>query len=574
MIQSQEDFDFIMYTRRITALGAVLIIGNAVLVANLAYYMKHNAYLQTASHQNQLTITAGSVEGTIYDRNLQPLVNQESAYYAFVNPTPESVNALFPYVREITPILEALKDPDPAPFCCEVEQAGMSELSDPDITVLEVPVRYSENPVATHVIGYTLEETGITGLESDYDGILRQTEDSVSVSYTVDAVRHVLSGVDPVISPAEYSNPGVVTTLDRNIQEICEAQEIEKGAVVVMDVQSGDVLAMASFPDYAPDAIGEALSDPDSPLINRCLYAYNVGSIFKLMTCATAYTQNLQDFTAECTGSTQIREQTFRCHDLNGHGTLTMKNAMVQSCNTYFVQLSQLLQPVLMRETAQDFGFGRQIVLSRSIVSASGTLPRIRDLALPAEMANFCFGQGLLTATPLQVTQMTCGIANNGNMPLARLVRGITENNNLNNLNNFNHADSLTLENERPPMYARAVKRNVAYYLRDMMVSAINENPNSNAVPETVFAAAKTSTAQTGRYDETGQELCHAWITGYFPIDNPVYAVTVLVEDGGYGNTAAAPVFREIADSIMQLPDVSQADTSQQITKSGSAQTG
>ncbi|MDE7120637.1 MAG: hypothetical protein K2O42_00545, partial [Oscillospiraceae bacterium] len=69
-----------MYTKKITALGAVLITGNAVLVANLAFYMKNSAYLQTASQQNQLTVTAGSVEGTIYDRNLQPLVNQDSSY--------------------------------------------------------------------------------------------------------------------------------------------------------------------------------------------------------------------------------------------------------------------------------------------------------------------------------------------------------------------------------------------------------------------------------------------------------------------------------------------------------------
>lgn len=544
-----------MYTRRITALGAVLIIGNAVLVANLAFYMKNSVYLQTASCQNQLTVTAGSVEGTIYDRNLQPLVNQDSDYYAFVNPTPDSITALLPHVLEIMPVLEVLKNPDPAPFCCKVNPSEITEISDPDITILEVPVRYSENSIAPHVVGYTLEHTGITGLESDYDEILRQEEDSVSVSYTVDAVRQVLPGVDAVISPAAYTNPGVVTTLDRKIQEICEAQDIKKGAIVVMDVQSGDVLAMASFPDYAPDAIGDALSDPDSPLINRCLCAYNVGSIFKLMTCTAAYTQNLQDFTAECTGSTQIREQIFRCHDLSGHGALTMKDAMVQSCNTYFVQLSQLLQPALMRETAQDFGFGRQIVLSRSIVSASGTLPRLKDLALPAEMANFCFGQGLLTATPLQVTQMTCGIANNGNMPLARLVRGIINNAD----NHFNSDNSIETENERPPMYARAIKRNTAYYLRDMMVAAINENPNSNAIPETVFAAAKTSTAQTGRYDEDGQELCHAWITGYFPIDHPKYAVTVLVEDGGYGNTAAAPVFKEIADGITALTDNPQA---------------
>ena len=212
---------------------------------------------------------------------------------------------------------------------------------------------------------------------------------------------------------------------------------------------------------------------------------------------------------------------------------------MINSCNSYFIQLGQLLHPAFMRETAQNFGFGTQIPLSHSIISASGTLPTLKELNYPAEMANFCFGQGLLTATPLQVAQMTCGIANDGKMPIAKLIQGIT-------------ADGKTLtEQKNAPVYARALKKNAAYYLQDMMIAAVNENENSRAVPETVFAAGKTSTAQTGRFDQNGTEYCHAWITGYFPIDNPQYAVTVLVEDGGYGNEAAAPVFKNIADSIM-----------------------
>ena len=83
-----------------------------------------------------------------------------------------------------------------------------------------------------------------------------------------------------------------------------------------------------------------------------------------------------------------------------------------------------------------------------------------------------------------------------------------------------------------------------------MMISAIRDNDESNARTKYTSVGAKTSTAQTGRYDENGDELCHAWITGFFPAYAPKYAVTVLVEDGGYGNDAAAPVFSEIADRI------------------------
>ena len=89
--------------------------------------------------------------------------------------------------------------------------------------------------------------------------------------------------------------------------------------------------------------------------------------------------------------------------------------------------------------------------------------------------------------------------------------------------------------------------------LRLMMTKAVYSNPGSNAAPRYVRAGAKTSTAQTGRFDQEGNELCNGWITGFFPCNTPHYAVTVLCEDGGYGNDCAAPVFREIADGIMTL---------------------
>ena len=512
----------------------ILLSGYCLLIISLTATVRNPDYAQTALHQSQVTLTAGTAEGGIYDRNFKSFVNQQTNYYAFINPEKISIPELLSHAREVTPIVNALKIRKP--FLCQVDSSQIS-----DWTILEAPERYPEQPSAQHILGYTLEHTGITGLESDYDTLLREKEDTASVTYSVDALGNFLPGVEPLVSPAEYVNSGVVTTLDMDIQQICEEQNIPKGAVIVMDVETGDILAMASFPDYTSRNLGEALSNPDSPLINRCLYAYSVGSIFKLMTCATAYTQGKKTFIANCTGSAEIKSQIFRCHKETGHGVLDMKHAMIESCNSYFVQLSQYLQPALMRETAQNFGFGTQIPLTHSIISSGGTLPRIKDLNLPAEMANFCFGQGLLTATPLQITQMTCGIANDGKMPIARLIRGVTE-------------DGQTLtETEKAPRYARAIKKEASYFLQNLMVAAINENPNSKAVPETVFAAGKTSTAQTGRYDENGVEYCHAWITGYFPIDAPKYAVTVLVEDGGYGNNAAAPVFKEIADKITAL---------------------
>lgn len=521
--------------RRLWMVETVCLTTCLMLLLSLVIQMQGAGFSEAALHQSQTVLTAGQAEGTIYDRRLRPLVNRQSACYAAVVPDPDTAALLLPHAEELSPLLKGLRTG--RPFLCRVD-AGMQPAE--GITLLTVPERRSGAMTAPHVLGYTQSGEGVTGLEADYDRVLRGTPDPASVTYTVDARGRALLGIPPAVQQTEDKNPGLVTTLDEDIQRLCEAQDIAKGAVIVMDPASGDVLAMASFPAYDPEALAEALDNPDSPLINRCLCAYSVGSIFKLVTCAAAYQEGILDFTTECTGKTEIYGQLFRCHDWRGHGEVDMRQAMVYSCNTYFVELSELLDPEIMRTAAQDLGFGTQIALSGSIVSSSGTLPTPEELRLPAEMANFCFGQGKLTATPLQVTQMTCGIANNGKMPLARLIKGYT-------------FDGETVENEKPPIYANALRRAAAYYLQGLMVSAINENESSNAVPETVIAAAKTSTAQTGRYDEDGHEYCHAWITGYFPIEAPRYAVTVLIEDGGFGNDAAAPVFRTLADGIMGM---------------------
>lgn len=522
---------------RATAIAAMLVIGFSILVSRISILMKQGGFAETAVSQSQYTVTAGSADGGIYDRNFTPLVNGETAYYAVTYPGAEAIRELLPHLAETLPLVEGVKEN--RPFVCRVDTKNFAC---EDILVLEVPVRYTEQPLAQHVLGYTSDGSGVTGLEGDYNKVLRSSKDTAGVTYTVDAAGQVLAGIAPQISPIAQKNAGVVTTLDAQIQQICEeaGAGLDKGAIVVMEVDTGDVLAMASFPSYTPDTLAQTLENENSPLINRCLYTYSVGSIFKLVTAGAAYAQGITDFTTECSGRTEIAGQVFRCHDHEGHGPVDMKQAMIYSCNTYFVELSRQLDPQIMRQTAQDLGFGTQIALSSSIVSAGGTLPTMTDLEMPAEMANFSFGQGLLTASPLQITQMTCGIANNGDMPLARLILGYT-------------TDGRTIENTKTPMYAKSLPRNAAYYLQNLMIAAINENADSNAVPDSVYAAAKTSTAQTGRYDEEGVEYCHAWITGYFPIEEPKYAVTVLAEDGGYGNDAAAPLFREITERITEV---------------------
>lgn len=136
-------------------------------------------------------------------------------------------------------------------------------------------------------------------------------------------------------------------------------------------------------------------------MIQRALYAYPVGSIFKLVTAACAFDQGVgYNFTWDCDGAISVGTQRFRCHELQGHGVQHMADAMRSSCNPYFIALGQALSGSDLLQTAKSLGFGTEIMLTSNMIASGGTLPTLQQLKLPAEQANFSFGQGVLTASP------------------------------------------------------------------------------------------------------------------------------------------------------------------------------
>lgn len=493
--------------------------------------------VSAAKLEQTFTLEVGKCQGTIYDRNMKPLVNAETVRKAAAVPrlldmesTAESA------VNKEAFYSEFFKG---RPFVYECNEKAIE--SD-GLTVFEVPVRYSKSQTARHVIGYLSDDSGADGIEYAYDSVLRGELRSNSVSYKIDGFGQILAGVRKEVFRTDDHKSGIVLTLDKDIQEICEksGSSISTGAVVCADIKNGDILAMASFPDYNPSDLGKALNDERCPLINRALYSYSVGSVFKIVTAAAALEQDCGDILYECSGMTDVAGKNFNCHKLDGHGIQDISQAMTNSCNTYFINLARSLDIDEYRRTASYFGFGKENYLCAGITGTGGVLPSKKELQIPAELANFAFGQGKLTASPLQITQMTCAVANKGKMPVLRLINGMTAN------------GSDTVKSKESQLSA-AMSAETAEKLREMMVLAISGNENSKAKSNIVSIGAKTSTAQTGQYNSDGEELCHAWITGFFPADAPKYALTVFIENGGYGNDAAAPVFRSIAESIQKL---------------------
>lgn len=522
---------------RIITVTAVFFIVFTLLAVNYYAISVKQTYVRTAEKNAELIIGAGESQGTIYDRNLKPLVNTESIYKAVAVPTAVNKEEIASYAEDKDDFLRKCEDGEPFVFDCR-EDTPESE----GLTVFKLPVRYSETQTACHVIGYLSDGKGADGIEYAYDSILRTQNRENSVKYIMDGFGHVMIGESKKVTRSEAVKGGVVTTIDGDIQRICEecGKNIKKGAIVCSDIKSGDILSMVSFPNYNYDQLDKAVSDSDSPLINRALYSYSVGSVFKLVTAAEAIEEGFSGMMYDCIGNTDIGGQIFNCHKYDGHDLQDMKTAMTNSCNTYFISLAQCLDITKFRERAYNIGFGKENLLCTGICGSAGVLPSVNDLQIPAELANFSFGQGRLTATPLQITQLASAIANNGEMPVLRIIKGLT-------------VDGEYIADEKEPRVTRVMEEETAVQLRKMMVSAVRDNKKSNAKSRKVSVGAKTSTAQTGRFDKKGEEFCNAWITGFFPSRKPEYALTVLIEDGGYGNDAAAPIFKDIAEKITAI---------------------
>jgi penicillin-binding protein 2 len=330
-------------------------------------------------------------------------------------------------------------------------------------------------------------------------------------------------------------------TIDSSIQNIAEtaaAEYIDCGAVVVTDVESGEVRAMVSLPNYDRNDIAAVLNDENSPLINRAISAYNAGSVFKPVIAAAALESGF-DPNAEytCTGTVQIGNVTMGCINHTAHENVTMRDAVSRSCNTYFINASSAIGAESILNMAQKLGFGNSVELAHEYRSVAGTLPSLESLKSPAALANFSFGQGDLTVTPLQIAAMFTAIARGGEYIEPSVVKGLTDEN-----LNIISAPKKAVSNF-------AMSSETASILGEYLRTAVLEGTAKAGASDKVTSAAKTGTAETGII-KNGRAINQAWYAGYFPYENPKYVCVVLAEDGTSGGASAGPIFKEIAERI------------------------
>ena len=191
---------------------------------------------------------------------------------------------------------------------------------------------------------------------------------------------------------------------------------------------------------------------------------------------------------------------------------------------------------------AEKLGFGQETVFTRGYSGESGVLPEENSLLIPRALANFSFGQGQLTATPVQIAAMTAAIANGGTYTEPSLVQGV-----------FSLSDGSFSYREPSGEKYQVMSEETASKLGTYMKKAVEEGTGASGKPEKMTACAKTGTAQTGQTDENGEEIVQLWYTGYFPAEAPRYAVTVLRADRSGNGKECAQAFKAIADEMESL---------------------
>lgn len=491
-------------------------------------------YKEVQLAQSSLKIKIADLRGTIFDTNLIPLTNSNKKIIAAVSPTPRAVTAISSVLSDdkLNDVLNRLKDGKPV--LCELEK----EIECDGIVCTKIYLHNSSQTPAIHTIGYTDKDNkGVSGIEKAYDDILF-SEKEVKISYACDGLGNILQGVEPIL---EYDTSviagGVVTTIDINIQNILEEASLgfESGAIIIAEADTSKIRGIVSRPNFDCTNIESFLNAKNSPLFNRTVSAYNVGSAFKPCIAVAGIQSGFKNFTYECTGSFEIIDRFFRCHKTDGHGITNLNTGLMNSCNTFFYNFAFKIGGDNIYKTARILNFGEKIKICDNIYTAKSNIPSKQTLQNIAQLANFSIGQGELTASPISMLPLYCAIANGGRYYLPSIVEGILKD------------GELKKYDTGSPTYV--MNESDSVILKECLKSVVEEGTGVLAKPKTVTAAGKTATAQTGKF-QNGKEIYNTWFCGFFPFENPKYTVIVFCENSQNQNETCAEIFAQIADKI------------------------
>lgn len=386
----------------------------------------------------------------------------------------------------------------------------------------------------SHIIGYTSPDGGGYGLESAFDKILNNTSSS-SFSYLKDINNNKTSQGYKIDIERTYK--GIALTIDYHIQKIVENVMDEhktNGAVIVADCKNGEILAMASRPNFDRNNLEKYLDGQDGELINRCITSYNPGSVFKIIVTAAALEEGInEDKFYNCNGKSIIDGAEFVCHNKDGHGMENLTEAFSNSCNSAFYEIGNEIGTENIFKYSNLFGICDEVLKINGIKEDVGNVPKTSG---KRENANISIGQGDVMVTPLQIADVLCTICNGGVRNQMSLIYASVN-------------DRGDPQRIMPSTMGRVISNTTARKLLDLMRNAVKKGTGSSAEIVTFGSGGKTGSAETG-WAKDGEVMQHGWFAGFFPSDNPRYVCVVLAENGKSGTNSACPLFSKIGTQI------------------------
>lgn len=592
-------------TRRTLVLGGLKLGLLSTLVGRL-YYLQvlESARYSTLADENRISMRLiAPSRGVILDRRGVPLaVNHQNYRVVLVPERTRDVDATLSLLSHVVPLTDA----DRRRIQREIQRKrrfvpvtvkdnlGWDQVATIEVNALDLPgvaievgeIRHYPYAEATaHILGYVGAVSGaelsgdpvlsLPGFRIGKAGVERYLEKYLrgvagTAHLEVNAVGRVIRELD-----RNEGEPGreVTLTIDVALQQFTQKRLAgeRSAAAVLMDVHSGAIYALASSPSYDPNRFTtginaelweELLSNPTSPLTNKVTAGqYAPGSTFKTVVAIAALESGLVSphYTVYCPGHMDLGDHRFHCWKRGGHGSVDMVDALRQSCDTYFYDISRRITIDRIADMARRFGLGETLGLD---------LPGERPGIVPSrhwkqatmgaawqqgETLVASIGQGYVLSTPLQLAVMTCRLANGGYAVKPHIVKQIRQ--------------GPAEQTVWPPIGVQ--KHNLDVVLEGM--NAVTNHPHGTAYKARIEEpgmemGGKTGTSQVRRIsmaeravgvvkneDLPWRERDHALFIGYAPVDAPRYAMAAVVEHGGGGSVVAAPIVRDVLLECQRL---------------------
>jgi penicillin-binding protein A len=404
---------------------------------------------------------------------------------------------------------------------------------------------YPQGALFGHPIGYSFMEQGQSEFEKFHNAELTGEESEFG------SILDELTG-------QKQEGEQVVTNLDVHAQEVA-TQALDNtgyGAVVAIEPSTGAVKVLASNPSYNPNAIPEKLekwnlAEVKAPLVNRATFArYPPGSTFKVVTAAAGLESGVitPETTINAPGSITDEGHELANDYNQDWGSISLDTALTNSVNTWFAQLGQKLGQDKLFKMMEKFGFNATppIDLPEEEVLSSGVYNYETEEMLtrhdPVDLGRVAIGQERLLVTPLQDAMVAAAVANGGKLMKPQIWKRVV------------NVDGSVTKTMKPSVYSEPMSGKTAEELTTAMEGVVREGTGTNAAISGVPVAGKTGTAETpgNKACGGGSEENQAWFMGFAPADHPKIAIAASVEcTTAFGNDAAAPIFREVAEALL-----------------------